>query len=168
MALAGQPVLADAPMTTDGVRCATHAQIDELIHYSMPVLIESTVNRCGPLLPDGAYLHRSGSTLIARYRNAERIDIHSVMRTLSMFDKEGKPLPKMDDDDMRSIVDHVISGMIKAQLNPGVCQTVNRLAETLDPLPRPNTERLVEMLLEVGAKKDPSFRICPDPVVAAR
>jgi hypothetical protein len=150
--------------------CLTPAEFTSMATYALPSVIRGTAQRCGPNLPQGAYLRSDGERLASRYD--ARKD-HAWPGAKAAFFKMGAGMDaptaelfrKMPDNALRPMVDELLSGAVDQQLPTERCGAIDRLVMLLSPLPAENTAELIALAAGLGAQsgkaKVGKFALCP-------
>lgn len=154
---------AKAAMPQDAAPCMTRPQLEALITYALPTVIEGVAAKCAGTLSADSYLRRSGPTLAARYR-ADSDRYWPVVRT-AISTLIGPKLGGVGETMQKSLVSTMAGSAIVDSIAAKDCGTVNEAVELLSPLPAENLGRLTAMLAVLGMKDDKpgenAFTICP-------
>jgi hypothetical protein len=152
--------------------CMTRDEAQNLMAFAMPDLISGIAAQCKPHLSDDAFLTKSGSDLVARYRTNGN----------AAWPKAKKAMFKMigDDSMAAALPDDVTKGLLTAGITAAMskdfksedCNSISDIVETLAPLPPQNMASLISLILEMTSKKssagnEPALNVCP-AIVAAK
>lgn len=144
--------------------CLQPLEAEDLVVFVLPALTEAMARKCGPMLPAGATLSRSGTALAARYRtdsNAAWPNARVAFGKIS----GGETLSFLSDEVNRKIIEEASSAAIVADFKSKDCATVDRFMGALSPLPARNVAQLVALFMEIGQKEGRSpMSICPAEV----
>ena len=143
--------------------CMTRPQMEGLITYALPTLIETIAKVCGGSLAPDAFLRTSSGTLAQRYRaDSAR---HWPMARAAVVALAGQDLSVLGEETEKAMVTSMVGIGIAGAIKPKDCGDVNQALELLSPLPAQNLGRLTAMLVILGSKDDRpgenAFAICP-------
>lgn len=143
--------------------CMTRPQLEALITYALPSLIEGIARKCSGTLAPDAFLRTSSGALAERYRaDSER---HWPMARSAVLSMAGQELGGLGEDTEKAMVTSMVGIGIASAIEPKDCGDVNDAVELLSPLPADNLGRLTAMLAIIGSKDDKAgespFAICP-------
>ncbi|WP_380877037.1 hypothetical protein ACFB49_11180 [Sphingomonas sp. DBB INV C78] len=145
--------------------CITRPQLEALITYALPALIDGVADKCSATLAPDSFLTRSGPGLAQRYR-AES-DRHWPMARSAVASMAGEELGRLGEATQKTMVSTLVGAAISEAIKPKDCPAVNEAVELLSPLPADNLGRLTAMLAILGSKDDKPgespFPICPAP-----
>lgn len=161
LALASLPQMAHGQ--TQAVTCIPQAQAQQLFLYTLPDMVTGVVNKCSPLLPNTAFLNRSGP-LVASYRaKADAAWPQAKAAFLRMGGDEARKLPASDEL-LRPVVSALIGSMVSKDIKPDDCLVADALIESLAPLPPENIARVIVVLAMASQKpgRGGGFVICRD------
>jgi Alphavirus glycoprotein J len=167
VALAVTPVAAHAAQATQSA-CVTPGEFSALAGYALPSVISGTTQRCSAALGANSFLPRNGRELAARYaeRKAESWPTaKAVFLKMGNANSEtGKMMQGLPDNTLQTMVDAVMEGMISQEIPLDKCDTIDRFARLLAPLPPANTADLIALAVELAGKgqgKVGKIQLCP-------
>jgi hypothetical protein len=157
-ALAGLLVAGSAASAAEP--CLQPREAEDLVMFVLPAFTEAAARKCTPLLPAGATLARSGSSLAARYRPDSNAAWPNAR--LAFGKMSGSETPAFLSDEVnRKIIEEATSAAIVADLKAKDCAMIDRFVGALSPLPARNVAQLVALFLELGDKEQRSpMSIC--------
>lgn len=154
---------APAAKATDQTPCMTRPQLEALITYALPSVIEGVTEKCAGTLSADTYLRRSSAALAARYRvdsDRQWPLVRSAMNAMI-----GPKLGDVGESVQKTLVSTVAGAAIVDSIATKDCGTINEVVELLSPLPSANVGRLTALLAVLGMKNDKpgdnAFAICP-------
>ena len=161
--LAATAAPAAKAQASDAAPCMTRPQLEALITYALPTVIEGVATKCAGTLGAGSYLRRSGATLAARYRADS--DRQWLMVRAAVSAMVGPKLGGIGETMQKSLVSTMAGAAIVDSIAAKDCGSVNEAVELLSPLPAENLGRLTALLAVLGMKDDKpgenAFAICP-------
>ncbi|AGH47956.1 hypothetical protein G432_01140 [Sphingomonas sp. MM-1] len=161
--LASPAAAATMAKQNDPASCITRPQLEALMTYALPSVLEGMGNRCSGTLAPNAFLRQSGPALAERYR-AESERHWPVART-AMTSLMGQDMAGLGDTTEKAMVTSIVGVAIAETIKPKDCGDVNEAVELLSPLPAENLGRLTAMLMILGSKDsapgESPFAICP-------
>jgi len=149
--------------------CLTPREFTAMSTYALPSVIDGAAKACAPMLPDTAFLRRSGADLAARYAvGKERAwpEARAAFLKMSMGKDPGagQLLGMIPDDSLQDMADAAFVGIVAGQVKPSSCATIDRVVALLSPLPAENTAELIALAAGLGAKsgeaKVGKFALC--------
>ncbi len=149
--------------------CIARAELQPLVRYALPSVIEGGRQRCQATLPRDAFLRTDAIAMVQRYRNDSLAVWPAAKAAFLRISAAGKDadmlIAAMPDAAMQSTVDTLVQGLVVAQLPSNRCDEIDRLARDVAPLPARNTADLITLFIELyargkGGKLGP-FTICP-------
>lgn len=143
--------------------CVTRPQLEGLITYALPAIIEQVARVCTATLGPDAFLRASGGQLATRYR-ADNEKYWPMARS-AVTALAGQDVSGLGEETEKTLVNSLVATAIATAIKPGDCGDVNEAIELLSPLPAENVGRLTAMLAVIGSKDnqpgDSAFAICP-------
>lgn len=140
--------------------CLQPREAEDLVLFVLPALVDAMRRKCGPLLPAGATLTRSGSVIASRYRADSDAAWPSAKIAFGKI-SGGESLTFLSEELNRKIIEEASSAAIVADFKAKDCAMVDRFLGALEPLPARNVAQLVGLFLEIGADEGKSpMNIC--------
>lgn len=146
--------------------CLNRAEMEGLITFSLPVVVDRLSTQCRPTLPATAPLIQSGRLIAAKYQVEADVAWPDARKA---FDKmSGVPLSGLlGQEAMRALVRSAISDDIARDVKPEDCGIIDRVVDVLQPLPTRNMAVLLSSLVELGDRKKVTprqFKLCPPEI----
>ncbi len=149
--------------------CLTPNEAQSLLSVALPDIVTSMVEKCGPTLPASAYLNRSSTDLIARYRTSANASWPAAKRAIGkLAGGDTGMLASLPDEALKGFFTAGISTAVAKDIKPDSCSSIDRGIKALAPLPPENTADLIGLLIEMdskrkgaGGKGKAPFNICP-------
>lgn len=143
--------------------CVTRPQLEALITYALPSIIEQVSRICAPSLKPDAFLRTSSSQLAAHYRaDSER---HWPVARSAVASLAGQDISGLGEQTEKAMVTSMVGIGIASAIKSKDCGDVDEVVELLSPLPAANLGRLTAMLAIIGSRDgepgDSPFSICP-------
>ncbi|SNS06511.1 hypothetical protein SAMN06295912_101119 [Sphingomonas laterariae] len=143
--------------------CITRPQLEGLITYALPSLIEGVAKKCAGSLAESSFLRRSAPALAERYRLDS--DRHWPMARAAVTSMAGTDISSLGETTEKAMVTSIVGVAIAESIKPSDCGSVDEAVELLSPLPAANLGKLTAMLAILGSKDDQpgesAFAICP-------
>jgi hypothetical protein len=157
LACAAALLSAEAAIAANPSPCLTRDEAGNLFIFIAPSAIEAAALRCGPTLPEGAYLRGAHAELVQRLRteaNRNQAGLRTILAKIS-----GEDMPEgIRDETFRGLMEDVMGAEFSKDLSPQSCPAVNSLALALSPLPARNIGILIASIIELAGsdgKEDP-------------
>lgn len=136
---AGAAALAGPSAQAATKPCLTPAEMNGLVAYFLPQVIDGVVETCRPHLPAGSYLLTGLDTRVAELRgNADAVWPLARAGFIKIGSgknpEDGAAMLDMSDDELRATIDTGFVETLGIELKPGECADVNDISETLAPL----------------------------------
>ena len=171
LSLLAASLLLIAPQTAmaAGEVCLTPREFTALSTYALPSVIGGTSRVCAAMLPDDAFLRRSGDQLAARYAQGKAAAWPGARAAFLKMSGAKDPgasalLSALPDDALQQMADAAFAGIVASKVKPGSCATIDRVVALLSPLPAENTAELIALAAGLGAKsgeaKLGNFALC--------
>jgi len=144
--ITGSAASAAQPVATP---CLQPREAEDLVLFVLPSLVDAMRRKCGPMLPAGAILTRSGGEIASRYRTDSDAAWPSARIAFTKI-SGGQPLSFLSDELNRKIIEEASSAAIVANLKAKDCMVIDRFMGALEPLPARNVAQLVGLFLEIG------------------
>lgn len=140
--------------------CLQPREAEDLVLFMLPSLVDAMRRKCGPMLPAGAILSRSGGVISGRYRPDSTAAWPSAKIAFGKI-SGGEPLSFLSDELNRKIIEEASSAAIVADFQAKDCAIMDRLMGALEPLPARNVAQLVGLFLEIRESRGKSpMNIC--------
>lgn len=160
---AGAAVKQGQPLPAAEKACMSRPQLEALITYALPSIIDQLARSCAPSLKPDAYLRMSSGELSARYRTDSEQYWPTARGAVNAL--TGQDVSVLGEDTEKAMVTSMVGVGIASAVKPTDCGAVNEAIELLSPLPARNLGRLTAMLAIIGSKDgkpgDSPFAICP-------
>lgn len=158
--IAGIALVQAVPSSAQDTPADHHVSADELsagVRYFLPQLLQVTQETCrGTLAADG-YLAVSGPRLLEKFEDGSEGNWAGARALFISLASEGGAeddsldlFSDLPDEALRPLLDSLLPKELEKRFKTRDCPTVERVLETLDPLPADNLADLVGMLLELG------------------
>lgn len=140
--------------------CLTEQEFTALSTYALPSVISGTARACSTILPEGAYLRRSGGELAQRYAVTKpRAWPQAKAAFLKMANAKDQTSAQlfaaMPDDTLQQVADAAFTGIVTGQLKPASCPTIDRVVGLLAPLPPENAAGLIPVVVALVSRSGP-------------
>lgn len=155
-------LLAAAPLSAQTVTPGSDLSSDQLtagVRYLMPQLLEIIQGKCAPSLETDGYLATNGDTLLERFSDGADEnwpEARDVFLSLAMKGgsqgEEFDALAELPDEALRPIFDAMFPLELSKKLNTRDCASIERVLETLDPLPADNLAQFIGVVFELALK----------------
>lgn len=143
--------------------CITDTEMHALVGYMLPTALKDVGTKCGPFLPETAYL-RSGLapkiTALESGRNAAWPGAKSAFLKFT-DEKDVRTLKGVSDKQLRPLLDGFLETAMPIKVGADQCGEINDIAEAMAPLSAPETVHLVSKILSAAARNDRKMRSCP-------
>lgn len=158
-AQAAQAQAAQAP-------CVNADDAGDAVVYAMPIAYEAALRTCKNAWADDAFLKSAqGRAFIETFEERQDASWPGTVRMLKVFlaqpggdgdDGMVQMLTSMDEDALRPFVDALGGQMLAEEIKPDSCETINKAAELLSPLPADNISGLMTLILQQIDLKEPA------------
>lgn len=155
------------PSNAMAASCLTTEEVEGLMTFSLPVVIEGLRTQCAGTLPATAPLIQAGPLIAARYQ-VEADLAWPVAKTA--FDKMSgiKLGGLLGQSATRSLIQSAVSDGITKDVKTDDCPLIDRIVDILQPLPPRNMAMLLSTLISIGDRKKAKpgpLPICPQEKV---
>jgi hypothetical protein len=144
-------------------RCITPREMEGLISYFLPNVIDEVSGNCGAhLAPDSylrAHLPQLASQLSQTKGAAWPVAKAAFLKMASPTDAQA--MTGLPDEALRPMVDQVMTQKISIPVTAQVCGDVNDIAEALAPLSAEQSVHLLAVIFTAAARKDNKLQSCP-------
>lgn len=149
--------------------CLNETEVNALVGYALPSVIEGTMAACKPHLASTGFFATRGSEFAGRYASRRMANWPGAK---TAFLKLGtakdaslnKTLSALPDSALQPFVDGMVSELVGGEIKPGQCTAIERGVRILSPLPAENTAELISFVLVLADKpksgKTPALPIC--------
>jgi len=143
--------------------CITPAEMNGLVAYFLPQVIDRVVETCASHLPPTSYLRTGlGARAVELRQQADA----AWPLARSGFVKIGsgadeKDVENLSDEAFRSLVDDGFVETLGIDIKPDTCAEVNDISEALAPLSTAQTVHLIAVTLTAAARGDKQMASCP-------
>lgn len=154
--------------------CVTDEELNQLVLYALPDVIDGAATACKPTLGAGGFLGTDGPALIARYRTSQAAAWPVARATMTKMQGGDKPNPAMEavvsslpDEAVKPLFSGVVRQLVTKGIKPADCPTFDAAARLLAPLPAENMAGLVTLIVRRTDHPGPENRnripLCPIP-----
>ena len=144
--------------------CVTPAEMNGLVTYFLPQVIDRVVETCGPHLSATSYL-RTGlgarATELRQQADAAWPLARSGFIKIGSDGDDARDIAAMPDAALRSVVDDSFVETLGIDIKPDTCAEVNDISEALAPLSTAQTVHLIAVTLTAAARGDKQMASCP-------
>jgi len=150
--------------------CLTERELNGLVTFALPGLMDSTIRTCRPHLAPGGYFATQGPALLGRYA-AGKDAAWPVARGALMkigTDKDAQTMDmvrKLPDNALQPFAEAMIAEMVAGKVKADQCVAIERGARLLAPLPPENTAELITFIVSLVDKPKPGKKadlsLCP-------
>jgi hypothetical protein len=165
-------ILIATPAAAQPLRCLQPQEAESLALVALPDILRETVRTCATALPASSFVRANSAPLIARYQvEADRAWPAAQRALLKLSDPMIEPL--LNTQIAREMLTALAVSQIVGRIDVADCNTIDRLASLLQPLPPRNTAGLIVTSLQYlkarkasGAKvarSVPELPICAEP-----
>ena len=163
---AGAALIAAGPAQAQGMACVTPTEMEGLVTYFVPQVIDNVIESCSAHLPADSYV-RNG--LPSRAEELRGLSEAAWPSARSAFVKIGagdstdkaEEITEMPDDLLRPMLDIFLVEAIDLKLTPSSCGEVNDISQALAPLTGAQTAHLLAVTLSAAARGDKDVASCP-------
>lgn len=156
LALASLP---SAIQAQAGAACVSKAEATALFAYVLPEVTTALRDKCAASLPSNSFMAGGSAELIGRFRaNAQGqwpMAKSAMLKMMGEDEPEGARIMRaMPDEGLRALFNTAFTIGMTDMVKAKDCQTVDRFAQTLAPLPAPNMVELLILFFEMGSADD--------------
>ena len=163
---AGAALVAAGPTQAQGMACVTPDEMEGLVTYFVPQVIDNVIETCSAHLPADSYV-RAG--LPARAEELRGMSDAAWPAARSAFMKigsgqsgdEAEEMADMSDEMLRPMLDIFLVEAMGLKLTAGSCGEVNDITEALAPLTGAQAAHLLAVTLSAAARGDKNMASCP-------
>jgi hypothetical protein len=144
-------------------QCITPREMEGLISYFLPNVIDEVSANCSPHLAPDSYL-RAKLPQLAGKLTLTRDTTWPIAKAafLKMASPaDAKAMTGLPDEALRPMVDQVIGKRISIPVTAQVCGDVNDISDALAPLSAGQTVHLLAAIFTAAARKDNKLQSCP-------
>ncbi len=146
--------------------CLTPAEMNGLVTYFLPQVIDGVVETCSPHLPEDSYL-RTGLTVRADELRGRADAVWPLARAGFIKIGSGKnpgdaaAMLALSDNELREKIDVGFVETLGIDLKPGGCADVNDISETLASLSAAQMVEFVAVTFAAVSRGDKRMASCP-------
>lgn len=139
-------------------RCFTQAEAESVVTVLAPATIRLAGAVCAPALGSNSYFATRSEALANRFdaegSNAWPAALAAVRKISG--------LNLSDAETVKPLLMALVGAAVTAKIKPELCRDLDRLLQTLDPLPARNFSQLLVQLIQLRLveKPNPNFAIC--------
>lgn len=151
--------------------CMTEAEVNGLVTYALPVVMDSAIKTCVPSLSPQGYFATQGPALVQRYAARKGGSWPAAKAALFKLGGDSKDpqtrdmIAKLPDDALRPFAEGLVAQKIAEAIKPDQCTALERASRLLSPLPPENTAELLTFIVILAEKPKPGKKsplpICP-------
>ena len=164
--LAGAALVAAGPAQAQGMACVTPTEMEGLVTYFVPQVIDGVIETCAAHLPAESYV-RAG--LPSRAEELRGMSDAAWPAARSAFVKIGagengdnvEEMAEMPDEVLRPMLDIFLVEAMGLKLTPDSCGEVNDITQALAPLTGAQAAHLLAVTLSAAARGDKDMASCP-------
>lgn len=146
--------------------CVTPAEMNGLVTYFLPQVVDKVVDTCSVHLPASSYLRTAFGARADELR--KDADAAWPQARTAFIKIGGGKNPKdvammkdLPDEALRPIVEVGLADALGLDLKPGGCADVNDIGEALAPLSNGQMVHLIAVALTTAARGDKDMASCP-------
>ena len=151
----------EAASAQNGV-CFSEHDVNSLISFALPVVMDTTMKTCRPHLSAQGYFATQGDGLVQRYaarKNPAWPEAKSTLLKIGAKDAKLKDLiGGMSDQALQPFAEGLIGQAIAKEIKPQICPVVERMTRLLSPLPPENTVEFLSFTVMLAARADARSR----------
>lgn len=145
--------------------CITPDEVQGLVGYILPALLDRVAGTCAPHVSRGGYMKARLPGLIAELDNGRDAAWPAAKSAFLKFGspkdaREVEGFSALPDDALRPIVDQAFTEEFAAKIPASSCPDVEEVLQALEPLPAGNTVRVLSVVLTLAARGDKGFPAC--------
>jgi hypothetical protein len=156
------PVQAAVP-ASEASRCIEPREMEGLVAYFLPEVINEVSKNCSAHLPSDSYARTRLPHLAEQLTTAKAASWPVAKAAFLKMAKpeDAKTMGELPDEALRPMVDAVMVRQISIPVTAPVCGDVNDISEALAPLTAEQTVHLLSAILVAASRKDDKLRSCP-------
>jgi hypothetical protein len=149
--------------------CLTESELNSLVTYSLPVVMDSAMKTCRPALSPKGYFATQGSSLVQSY--AARKDAAwpaakgALMKIGGQDPKMKDMVSRLPDSALQPFAEGMVAQMVSDGLKTDQCAAIERATRLLAPLPPENTADLITFVIIMADKpkagRTTNLPLCP-------
>lgn len=158
LTLTASAALAIAPgMARAAEPCLAPTEFAALVGFALPGTIAGMAQRCGPTLPQGAFLRGPARGMIDRYSAAKPALWPAAKAAIGKLSANAPTdisalLGQLPDPQQQQIVETMVTGMVAEKLPVARCPAIDRLLALLSPLPPETTAEAIGLAIGLGSR----------------
>lgn len=160
----------------DTATCLSQPEVEGIVAYALPLLVDAAVKTCAPRLSPDGYLATQGASLVQRYaaRKATTWPIAKAALLKLTADDTGKNagnaalMRALPDSALQPFADVIVVQAITKAIKADDCAPIERITGLLAPLPPENTSALVTTIIALADTPKPDgkggksgLHVCP-------
>jgi hypothetical protein len=137
--------------------CLQQDQAAALVTFALPTLVEQLAARCGPELPQSAYMVANATALADRYRADSAAAWPTARRAIGGLFTQflGQPMPpEMNSDMVRTLAEPMLGNLLAKQVGRQDCGVADRAIADVAQLSGRAIGRLAVLALTIADRKD--------------
>ena len=143
--------------------CFSERDVNSLISFALPVVIESTMKACQSHLSAQGYFATQGDGLVQRYAARKGPAWPAAKSTLLRIGAKDEKLKGLisglSDQALQPFAEGMIGQAIAKEIKPQICPTVERMTRLLSPLPPENTVEFLSFTVMLAARAEQRSRL---------
>ncbi len=146
----------------DTASCITQQEMDGIITYFLPRVLNQVEQKCSAVLPGDSYVRTSVPSLVTQFESRKQAAWPLAKSAfLKLGKSDGKEIAGMSDDVLRPLIDEMVSTRLSIPIKPSTCGDVNDLIEALSPLSPEQTVHLASTVMTVASRDGKTILPCP-------
>ena len=159
-ALSAIALLAATPLSARDIAAGSELSADQItagVRYFMPQLLGVVQDKCSGSLESDGYLATNGSALLEKFSEGSEENWGNARGLFLSFAMEGGAqgdalalLANLPDESLKPLIDGMIPMELGKRLKTRDCASIERVMETLDPLPAENFAQFIGVVFELA------------------
>lgn len=146
--------------------CITAGEMNGLVTYFLPQVIDKVVDTCGAHLPDSSYLRTSFGARADELRTEADAAWPQARAAFIKIGggknaKDAATMADLPDEALRPLVEVGLAQALGLDLKSSGCADVNDIGEALAPLNNAQMVHLIAVALAAAARGDKDMASCP-------
>ena len=143
--------------------CMTRPEVEGMVAYVLPAVLDSTIAKCRPELPASAYLIARAPRLSSDLAAGRESAWPMARQAFGKFGgggKDSRMMAQMPDELLRPLISFALESELSPSIKPENCKDIDRVAAVLEPLPAANVVSLITELMVLGGRNDGKLNVC--------
>ena len=142
--------------------CFSEHDVNSLISFALPVVMDTTMKTCRPHLSAQGYFATQGDGLVQRYavrKNPAWPEAKTTLLRIGAKDEKLKDMISgLSDQALQPFAEGLIGQAIAKKIKPQICPVVERMTRILSPLPPENTVEFLSFTVMIAARAEARSR----------